>query len=134
MRLAWGHICDHAFQVVTGVSPKVGLVGIFNIFKLIDEGSVLPRFYFCAEIAGSVGDLKPTHDIRLRILDGDAGEVLEQNIPNISFLQPEPGNEWGHYILQEVNNLSLIPGEYTIEIAVDGVRLGEVPFKVIEHG
>jgi len=121
-RVAWAHMCDHAFYDAQG---KPCLIGIFVAIFTPRVPATHPRCAFAFRIEGSPGEKLKMKFVLVR---PDAKDPLVESPEREIDLGPG-----GHH--NAVVELAQLPlpdfGEYEFRIYIDGKAVHELPFQVV---
>lgn len=132
-RLKFGTLCDFA---QLGQAGKLTIVGLFDCLwipeklRAEDGAMVLPIFYIAGVIAAP-NAMAGKHKVTFQLLDDDAGDLGKIEYDAAEFIPADPHHELQWFFIHNFVGMRLPGyGDYTMEVRVDGVRIGEILFHV----
>jgi hypothetical protein len=125
MKLHYALLCDYAFL---SVDKKVNIIGVFETINARQFPVVHPRFV----IVGSISPSKNKFKMSLNIVDESGSEILQDLQEREVNLPKENANNF-NFIVEVINANFAKPGNYKVEIKIDGKLVGDIDFKVMEN-
>ena len=125
MKLHYVLLADHAFL---SIDKKVNIIGVFETINAQKFPVTHPKFVVIGSVVPSNTKFKMSV-----LLTDDKGESLMNNINEKEINLPsEAENKNFNFIIEMLNPSFPKPGEYRVQINIDGEKIGEQTLKVIE--
>ena len=121
--------------VAPGDGGKITVVGIFEKLTLSREqlGKVVGAFFFFIQIEWSIAE-GSHHDADFAIVDGNGDLVGHRfRYPKIAGRSGGPGLPLSARIITQMSVAFPDFGDFTVEVKVDGVRIGGALLSVVER-
>jgi len=126
MKLLYGLLCDYAFL---SIDRKVNIIGVFEAINAQKFPVTHPKFV----IVGSIAPTKNKFKMKLNIEGKASQNPVLGDIQEREVALPESEKKQNFNFIVEVINANFTnPGEYKVEIKIDGETVGAIPFKVVE--
>lgn len=129
--LRYGFLCEYA---ASDSLQKPTIVGIHDVYftKALPGQIAIPKHYIHFRLDAH-GDVSPRHLATLRLIDADANVLVQQDW---ALELAHRGEGLGYFANVHVHIDQPIPlpdyGQYNWVVMVDGLRLGEIPFSVVQ--
>lgn len=134
MRLRFGFLADYAHFTVNGKLLAVGVFDAFHSTPNMPELApvMVPAHAVCAVIAASGAEAGP-HAGRMRAVNQDGRVVFEPPVNPFILKEAAAGTEATYTWVNNIVNTAFPGvGAYTWEYFVDDVKIGEVPFWIVQ--
>jgi hypothetical protein len=126
MKLLYTLLCDNAFL---SIDRKVNIIGVFETINAQKFPVTHPKFV----IVGSIAPSKKEFKMSLNIIDKKTKTAILGDMHERDVKLPEGKGQSFNFIVEVINTNFAHPGEYTVEIKIDGKILGEIPLRLVEN-
>jgi hypothetical protein len=131
MRLEFLQVCDYA---VIDKAGKLSVIGLFDTIGLVGTGEGprrATRLFAVARLAADLSD-GAEHHVRVAVVDEDGNPIVPPMEEKLTFVTQGRGRPLrGQVVLQADNLMFPRPGDFRIDIFVDGQHIGERLFHVM---
>ena len=125
MKLLYTLLCDYAFL---SIDKKVNIIGVFETINAAKFPVTHPKFV----IVGSVAPSKKKFKMSLNIIDKETGSAVLGDVHEREVNLPAEKAQNFNFIVEVINTNFPKPGDYAVEIKIDGDVIGEIFLKVAE--
>ena len=126
MKLLYALLCDNAFL---SIDRKVNIIGVFETINAQKFPVTHPKFV----IVGSITPSKKEFKMSLNIIDKKTKLPVIGDIHEREVKLPEDKDQNFNFIVEVINTNLAHPGEYTVEIKIDGKVVGDIPLRIVEN-
>lgn len=125
MKLLYLLLADYAFL---SIDKKLNIIGVFENINAIRFPVTHPKFV----VVGSVAPSKSKFKMSVVLTDGEGKPLMSNTNEKEISLPAEATNKNFNFIIEIVNPTFPGPGDYKVQIVVDGKKLGEQFLRVLE--
>jgi hypothetical protein len=125
MKLLYVLLCDYAFL---SIDKKVNIIGVFETINAAKFPVTHPKFV----IVGSISPDKRSFKMSLNIVDKESGTLVLGDVHEREVNLPVEKEQNFNFIVEVINTNFPKPGDYSVEIKIDGDVIGGIPLKVAE--
>lgn len=118
MKLIYTLLCDYAFL---SIDRKVNIIGVFETINAAKFPVTHPKFV----IVGSIAPSKRNFKMALNIVDRKSHDSILGDIHEREVNLPSEKEQNFNFIVEVINTNFPAPGEYVVEIKIDGKVIGE---------
>ncbi len=125
MKLLYVLLADSAFL---SIDKKLNIIGVFENINAARFPVTHPKFV----VVGSIASSKEKFKMSVVLSDATGNPLMDREEEREINLPPEALNRNFNFIVEVINSSFPKPGDYKVQIFVDGDKVGEQPLNLLE--